>query len=333
MIRRLRRTGPALLLLAGLALSGCAGVVSRADCQTGDWHRIGEARGLAGRTLDVESIREACAGHGGRVDEGLLRAGYVAGTRQYCQPTAIRQRVFDGERVNPAICPADLAEAAEAAVYEGQGARETWAETWDTRGRLRLLAIYWGAGSAAEQLLDEYLAGRLASQCRDRFRQVASMMAWPADRRPGWRTACGLGSVPFAAVEEADPRLEQALERLPGRKVIFTNGTTRHAGRVTQHIGIEHHFDAVFDIVDSDYEPKPAPAPYEKMVKAFRIDPRTAVMVEDIARNLEPAAAMGMTTVWVPGNKPWSGDGHREPFVHHVVEDLAEWLFALAGER
>lgn len=211
MIRRLRRTGPALLLLAGLALSGCAGVVSRADCQTGDWHRIGEARGLAGRTLDVESIREACAGHGGRVDEGLLRAGYVAGTRQYCQPTAIRQRVFDGERVNPAICPADLAEAAEAAVYEGQGARETWAETWDTRGRLRLLAIYWGAGSAAEQLLDEYLAGRLASQCRDRFRQVASMMAWPADRRPGWRTACGLGSVPFAAVEEADPRLEQAL--------------------------------------------------------------------------------------------------------------------------
>ena len=128
-------------------------------------------------------------------------------------------------------------------------------------------------------------------------------------------------------------RLEQALERLPGRKVIFTNGTTRHAGRVTQHIGIEHHFDAVFDIVDSDYEPKPAPAPYEKMVKAFRIDPRTAVMVEDIARNLEPAAAMGMTTVWVPGNKPWSGDGHREPFVHHVVEDLAEWLFALAGER
>ena len=127
-------------------------------------------------------------------------------------------------------------------------------------------------------------------------------------------------------------RLEQALERLPGRKVIFTNGTTKHAGRVTQHIGIEQHFDAVFDIVDSDYVPKPEPAPYEKMVKAFGINPHKAVMVEDIAKNLAPAAAMGMTTVWVPGNSDWSGDGQQHDYVHHVVEDLAAWLYALAPE-
>lgn len=128
-------------------------------------------------------------------------------------------------------------------------------------------------------------------------------------------------------------QLERALDRLPGRKVIFTNGTARHAGRVTQHIGIEHHFDAVFDIVDSDYVPKPAPAPYEKLVGAFGIEPTTAVMVEDIAKNLEPAAAMGMTTVWVPGNRPWSGDGHGLDYVHHVVDDLGAWLFELAPSR
>lgn len=148
----------------------------------------------------------------------------------------------------------------------------------------------------------------------------------------GWDPAAFLDyvhEIDLSVIPELS-KLEQALDLLPGRKVIFTNGTTRHAGRVTQHIGIERHFEAVFDIVDSDYVPKPAPAPYEKMIKAFGIEPKRAVMVEDIARNLEPAAALGMTTVWVPGNKPWSGDGHGYDYVHHVVDDLAEWLFALA---
>jgi putative hydrolase of the HAD superfamily len=128
-----------------------------------------------------------------------------------------------------------------------------------------------------------------------------------------------------------DGRLERALGRLPGRKLIYTNGTTRHAERITGHLGVAHHFEAVFDIADSDYLPKPDPGPYRKMLTRYDVEPSKAVMVEDMVRNLAPAAAMGMTTVWVPGNPEWSGEGSREDYVHHVAENLVDWLDALTA--
>ena len=129
-----------------------------------------------------------------------------------------------------------------------------------------------------------------------------------------------LGSVPV------NPDLDDALERLPGRKVIFTNASSDHADNVTRHLGIDHHFDATFDIVDSGYTPKPDTGVYSKMVADLDIDPRSAVMFEDMARNLVPAADMGMTTVWVRTDSDWGIEGSDGDHIDHVVDDLAGWL-------
>lgn len=122
--------------------------------------------------------------------------------------------------------------------------------------------------------------------------------------------------------------LDAALERLPGRKIIFTNGSVRHAERITEHLGIARHFEAIFDIVASDYVPKPDATPYRTVVARYGITPGQATMVEDIARNLEPAAAMGMTTVWVRPHK--AVDAPVPDYVHHLVDDLPDWLHQVA---
>ena len=130
-----------------------------------------------------------------------------------------------------------------------------------------------------------------------------------------------------------DPRLEAALGRLPGRKIVFTNADSRHARRILERIGVGHHFDAVFDILDADFVPKPDPAAYDHLVARHRLDPGRTVMVEDIARNLVPAAALGMTTVWLRSDSPWGNDGADGDHVHVTIDDLASWLGAVGGDR
>ncbi|PWC43524.1 pyrimidine 5'-nucleotidase [Azospirillum sp. TSO22-1] len=136
---------------------------------------------------------------------------------------------------------------------------------------------------------------------------------------------------------EPSPRLDKALERLPGRKVIYTNGSVTHAGNVTARLGIARHFDTVFGIVEAGYVPKPDPRPYATLVERHGIDPKRACMVEDIARNLAPAHAMGMTTVWVRSEADWarpdlgaSGGGvGTGGHIDHVADDLIAWLEAV----
>ncbi|MDP6706605.1 MAG: pyrimidine 5'-nucleotidase [Alphaproteobacteria bacterium] len=124
-------------------------------------------------------------------------------------------------------------------------------------------------------------------------------------------------------------RLKDALSRLEGRKLIFTNATREHAERVTRHLEIDQFFEAVFDIVDSDYLPKPERRPYEKLLAQYEVRPERAAMVEDIARNLAPAASLGMTTALVPNPNAWAGAGSDEAHIHHLVDDLADWLLAV----
>jgi len=124
----------------------------------------------------------------------------------------------------------------------------------------------------------------------------------------------------------ADPNLDQALHRLDGRKVIFTNGSTRHAERVMKKLGVEHHFEGIFDIVDAECIPKPEPVVYAKLIEEYTIEPTRSVMIEDMARNLVPAAAMGMTTVWVRTDSAWGQDGSEGEHIDHVIDDLAGWL-------
>lgn len=126
------------------------------------------------------------------------------------------------------------------------------------------------------------------------------------------------------------PELGRALERLPGRKVIYTNGSIQHAENVTARLGIADKFDAMFGIVEAGYVPKPDPRPYVTLVEHYAIDPKTACMVEDIARNLVPAHAMGMTTVWVKSEADWSrpdgGGIGTGSHIDYAVDDLIAWL-------
>ena len=134
--------------------------------------------------------------------------------------------------------------------------------------------------------------------------------------------------------------LDEALHALPGRKLIFTNGTVAHAEKVLARIGITHHFGDIFDIVHSDFIPKPEMAPYAKFVAETGIRPETAAMFEDIARNLEAPHALGMTTVLVVSPENLDAEhlnratgGTAKDHIHHITDDLAGFLQGLAGQK
>ena len=123
---------------------------------------------------------------------------------------------------------------------------------------------------------------------------------------------------------QPDPVLGQAIARLPGRRLVFTNGDSRHAGRVLAHLGLNALFEDVFHIAAADYIPKPRPEAFARMIGRHRVDPRRSAFFEDSVRNLEPAARLGMTTVLVGPTAPEAGT----PFIHHQTADLAAFLSA-----
>ena len=120
--------------------------------------------------------------------------------------------------------------------------------------------------------------------------------------------------------------LEEELKKLDGKKIIFTNGSKKHAIHVTKKIGIDKYFDDIFDIIDSKLIPKPSIEPYKKLVEKHKIDPKLCVLVEDIARNLKPAYEMGMTTVWIENDEPWARKFSDSNFVEYKTDNLAEFL-------
>ncbi len=123
-----------------------------------------------------------------------------------------------------------------------------------------------------------------------------------------------------------DRRLAEALRRLPGRRFVFTNGNAAYAERVLAAIGIGDDFHGLVDIHACDHRPKPDAHGYRLLVERFGIDPAGAVLVEDMAKNLTPAKAMGMTTVWV-NNGSEHGDHLAEPAaIDLTITDVAEWL-------
>jgi putative hydrolase of the HAD superfamily len=128
-----------------------------------------------------------------------------------------------------------------------------------------------------------------------------------------------------------DPVLVAALAALPGRKIVHTNGSRRHAERLLDHLGIAGSFCGILDIEAAGWEPKPALAGYHELLKRHEVTPGTALMVEDIARNLIPAAALGMTTAWVRNPAEWGADGAEGDHIHHVVDDLGDFLSAAAA--
>jgi putative hydrolase of the HAD superfamily len=130
---------------------------------------------------------------------------------------------------------------------------------------------------------------------------------------------------------EEDRRLVEAVARLPGRKLIFTNGDADYAARVLERLGLSKSFEAIHDIHACAYQPKPHVASYESMVAAFGIDPTTALFVEDMARNLKPAKAIGMTTVWVNNGSELGNHQADTGFIDYEIHDVGHWLHEITG--
>ena len=125
---------------------------------------------------------------------------------------------------------------------------------------------------------------------------------------------------------QKDLKLAEEIKKLDGKKIIFTNGSRKHAINVASRIGVEKLFDGIFDIVDSDFIPKPLIEPYKKLVEKHKIDPKLSVFVEDIARNLKPAYEMGMKTVWIENDEPWAKKFSDSIFVNYKTNNLSEFL-------
>jgi putative hydrolase of the HAD superfamily len=134
-----------------------------------------------------------------------------------------------------------------------------------------------------------------------------------------------------------DPRLGDAIARLPGRRLILTNGSRRHAENVARKLGILDHFEDVFDIAAADFVPKPERRTYERFMASHGVDPRRSALFEDIAKNLVVPHDLGMRTVLVvpqtidPFREAFEQEAVREPHIDYITNDLAGFLEARVG--
>jgi putative hydrolase of the HAD superfamily len=139
---------------------------------------------------------------------------------------------------------------------------------------------------------------------------------------------------------QPNPAMGAAIAKLPGRKLILTNGSGDHAHAVLERLGFGHHFEAIFDIIAAELEPKPAPQTYQKFLKLHGVDPKSSAMFEDLARNLVAPHQLGMTTVLVVPDgseevvrEDWELEGRGAAYVDHVTDDLTEFLQGLTAKK
>ena len=138
------------------------------------------------------------------------------------------------------------------------------------------------------------------------------------------------------------PDLCEALVTLPGRKLVYTNGSRHHATQVTNYMQLAGAFDGLFGIEDALYAPKPQQAAYDAFCVHHDVDPTRAVFFEDLARNLKPAHAMGFATVLVQSGKDWSHEpiearpsgpaDERQDYIDLVTGDLTGFLQAVVEQ-
>jgi len=125
--------------------------------------------------------------------------------------------------------------------------------------------------------------------------------------------------------------LAAAIARLPGRKIIFTNADALYAGKILSKLGLGESFEAIHDVHAAQYRPKPAPEAYQHLCDAYELDPAQSLFADDMARNLKPAKAIGMTTLWVDNGSEQGEEGDRD-FVDFTTRDITHWLHDILEE-
>ena len=129
-----------------------------------------------------------------------------------------------------------------------------------------------------------------------------------------------------------DAQLVAGIGRLPGRKLVFTNGDLKYAQRVLDRLGLAQAFEGVHDIHAMAYVPKPAAPSYVALCARWDIEPTRALFAEDMARNLKPAKALGMATLWVDNGSDQASGEACASFIDYRTNDLSDWLHKLTGE-
>ena len=137
-----------------------------------------------------------------------------------------------------------------------------------------------------------------------------------------------LSYVNDVAVDSLDPnpRLGTALSRLPGKRYVFTNNCGRYAERVLKQLGVLEHFHDIWDVRALGFVPKPARTAYDTVVTQSKLSAPTTAMFDDLAANLAPAHALGMTTILL--KKP-GGALTDAPHIHYETDDLSTFLHAI----
>lgn len=133
-----------------------------------------------------------------------------------------------------------------------------------------------------------------------------------------------------------DALLRNAINALPGRKMVFTNGSRKHAENAVKALGLDGIFHDLVDIAATDFTPKPDIKAFEAMITAHNINPKTSVMVEDLSKNLLTAHKMGFATILVWSDKIWHDEpkGHapagqsdsKKEHIHFATNNLGDFL-------
>lgn len=131
---------------------------------------------------------------------------------------------------------------------------------------------------------------------------------------------------------QPDAALARLIQALPGKKLVFTNGSRDHAQRTMARLGIGQCFQGMFSIEDGGFAPKPSPLAFERLQARFGFVPSKALLFDDLARNLAGAKAFGMHTVLVRASRNAAATG-PEPSAgaDFVIDGLHDFLALLVS--
>ena len=224
----------------------------------------------------------------------------------------------------------------------------THVETWVFDLDNTLYPHHLNLWQQVDERIRDYIARFLALSAEEAFRKQKDFYRRYGTTMRGMMAEHGMSPDDFLdyvhridhSAVKPNPALGSALEKLPGRKLILTNGTRAHADAITKRLAIDHHFDDVFDIVAAELEPKPFPQAYDRFLARHGVDAGNAAMFEDLARNLEVPHALGMTTVLVVPEhsrevfrEGWELAGRDAAHVDYVTDDLVGFLEHTAAAR
>ena len=130
------------------------------------------------------------------------------------------------------------------------------------------------------------------------------------------------------SIVNSNKDLNNELNKLSGKKIIYTNANMQHTLDVLERIELSNFFDEIFDIKMANYVPKPEITPYEEIIKKYDLNPNSSAMFDDIAKNLVPAKKVGFTSIWIDaGYENFSDDiESSKKFLDYSTTDLHLFL-------